>query len=402
MSAFRSSPGALRLLAWSLAARLPLAMIGIGLLVHAQRLTGSFAVAGLVSGAYAVATGAGGPALGRLVDRRGQLVVLVPSVVAAVVLLGVAAVLPRGVAPAVLVAVAAGVGLATPPLDACLRALVPSVVRDPSDVASAYAVDTAAVELTWVAGPPVVLGAGAAWSTGGALAITAALLALSTAAFCAQPATRAWRPLAAERPRGGSLRAPGLRVLVLVLVGVGVLFGAAEVGVTAAARSLGSPAAAGPLVGLWGLGSVAGGVVAARRGGGLDRAGALALVLALLGAGHVVLAAAAGSLVALAAGLLVAGAAIAPALGIAYSIVERVAPEGTVTEAFAWLATATAVGSALGAAAGGALADGAGPAAAFVLAGAAGGVAALAAVLASRTLDARAGVAPVGVAPAAA
>src|SRR5690349_21151457 len=163
MSAFRSSPGALRLLAWSLAARLPLAMIGIGLLVHAQRLTGSFAVAGLVSGAYAVATGAGGPALGRLVDRRGQLVVLVPSVVAAAVLLGVAAVLPRGVAPAVLVAVAAGVGLATPPLDACLRALVPSLVRDPSDVASAYAVDTAAVELTWVAGPPVVLGAGAAW-----------------------------------------------------------------------------------------------------------------------------------------------------------------------------------------------------------------------------------------------
>src|SRR4051812_50104211 len=61
MSAFRSSPGALRLLAWSLVARLPLTMVGIGLLVHAQRLTGSFAVAGLVSGAYAVATGAGGP-----------------------------------------------------------------------------------------------------------------------------------------------------------------------------------------------------------------------------------------------------------------------------------------------------------------------------------------------------
>ena len=38
----------------SIAARLPLAMFGLGLLVHAQRLTGSFALAGLVSGAYAV------------------------------------------------------------------------------------------------------------------------------------------------------------------------------------------------------------------------------------------------------------------------------------------------------------------------------------------------------------
>jgi MFS family permease len=391
MSAFRSSPGAMRLLVWSLVARLPLAMIGIGLLVHAQRLTGSFAVAGLVSGAYAVATGAGGPALGRLADRRGQLVVLVPSAAAGVALLGAAAALPRGVAPALLVALAAGAGLATPPLDACLRALLPGVVRDPSGVAAAYAVDTAAVELTWVAGPPLVLGVAAVWSTGGALALTAGLLGLGTAAFCAQRATRAWRPVAAaDRPRAGSLHAPGLRVVVAALVGVGVLFGATEVGVAAAARALGSPGAAGPLVGLWGLGSVAGGVAAARRSGRLDRAAALALVLALLGAGHVALVAAAGSLVALGAGLVVAGAAIAPTLAIAYAIVERVAPAGTVTEAFAWLATATAVGSAVGAAMGGALADGAGPAAAFALAGVAGGAAALVAVAAARTLDARA------------
>src|SRR5690242_19587060 len=116
MSTFRSAPGALRLLVWSLVARLPLAMIGIGLLVHAQRLTGSFAAAGLVSGAYAVATGAGGPALGRLADRRGQLVVLVPSVGATVLALGAMAALPRGAAPVLLVVLAAVVGLATPPL----------------------------------------------------------------------------------------------------------------------------------------------------------------------------------------------------------------------------------------------------------------------------------------------
>src|SRR4051794_38467362 len=73
---------------------------------------------------------------------------------------------------------------------------------------------------------------------------------------------------------------------------------------------------------------------------------------------------------------------------LAYAIVERVAPDGTVTEAFAWLATATAVGSALGAALGGALADGPGPAAAFALAELAGGGAALVAVLGARSLDA--------------
>ena len=63
---------------------------------------------------------------------------------------------------------------------------------------------------------------------------------------------------------------------------------------------------------------------------------------------------------------------IAPILASSYAMVDAATPAGTVTEAFAWLATATAIGTSAGAAAGGALVDAAGPAAAFVLAGVAG------------------------------
>jgi len=104
-------------------------------------------------------------------------------------------------------------------------------------------------------------------------------------------------------------------------------------------------------------------------------------VLAALAAGHLALVAAAGSVLALAAVLLIAGAAIAPTYAIVYAMVDRVAPEGTVTEAFAWLSTAVAIGAAAGAASAGAVADHAGPAAAFALAGGAGAVALLASVL---------------------
>jgi predicted MFS family arabinose efflux permease len=93
-----------------------------------------------------------------------------------------------------------------------------------------------------------------------------------------------------------------------------------------------------------------------------------------------------GSVTALAAVLLVAGAAIAPTYATVYAMVDRAAPAGTVTEAFAWLATAIAIGAAAGAATAGAVADHAGPAAAFVLAGGAGAVAMLVAVARSRTL----------------
>ncbi len=76
MSAITSSRSARRMLVLSIVARLPLTMLSIALLVHAQHLTGSFAAAGAVSGAYAVALGVGGPLLGGLVDRRGPRPVL--------------------------------------------------------------------------------------------------------------------------------------------------------------------------------------------------------------------------------------------------------------------------------------------------------------------------------------
>jgi MFS family permease len=394
MSTIASTPGLMRVLVSSVIARLPVAMLGIGLLVHAEHLTGSFAAAGAVTAAFAIATGVGGPLLGRLVDRRGQTAVLVSSAVTSSVLLGAIALVPAGTPLVTVVALAAGVGFATPPVGACARTLVPGMVDDPDTVRVAYAVDATVVEFTWVFGPPLVLGISAATSTGAAIAAAGAVLLAGTAVFAAQPASRRWRPTAGEnRPRGGSLNAPGVRTLVLVLIGVGVVLGAAEVGVAAAAETLAGTAAASPLLAVWGVGSLAGGVLATRLGGGTDSAAGLAVVLTALAAGHLALAAAAGSLAALALTLFAAGAAIAPAYASVYTMVERLAPTGTVTEAFAWLTTAAAIGTAVGAAGAGALVDGSGPVAAFVFAGGAGVVAVVLIALRTGTLAARPAVA---------
>jgi MFS family permease len=382
MPAIASAPGARSLFALSIVARVPLTMLSIALLIHAQHLTGSFAAAGIVAGAYAVALGAGGPVLGGLVDRRGQTATLVASAFASAALLGAVALLPAGAPFAVLVALAAGIGFATPPLGACLRTLLPGLLPDAGAVRAAYAVEATASELTWVTGPPLALGLGALWSTGATLIFAGAVLLIGTAAFAAQPASRSWRPDGhAERQRGGSLRAPAVRTLVVVLVAVGALFGAVEVAVAAAADGLGNAAAAGPLLGIWGAGSLIGGMLAVRLGDGAHGAAGLSLVLGALTAGHLLLVPAAGSVLALAAVLLVAGAAIAPTYATVYAMVDRAAPEGTATEAFAWLATAVAIGASSGSALAGALADGAGPAAAFAIAGGAGIMALLAATL---------------------
>jgi MFS family permease len=395
-SSFGRVSRAVPMIATAAVARLPLAAFSIAVLLHVARLSGSFAAAGVACGALALAQGVGGPLLGRFVDGHGQTRALVVSSLVAAGALGALAVAPGDSPTGLLVGLAVVLGVATPPVGACLRTLLAVVVPAGDGLRRAYAADAATTELTWVSGPPLVVLAATFWDSGVALLVVAAVLVAATVRFAVLPASRYWRPAqhapgvvpgpVPARPVGGALGSAAMRTLVLVLVGVGVLFGATEVAVTAAAGALGHSAAAGPLLGLWGVGSFAGGVAATRSGGARTGTG-LAVLLAALGLGHLALVPAAGSVVALGAVITVAGAMIAPILASAYAMVDGAAPDGTVTEAFAWIATSTAIGSSAGSALAGVVVDAVSPAAAFGVAGAAAVLVALLAVARRSTLS---------------
>jgi hypothetical protein len=181
---------------------------------------------------------------------------------------------------------------------------------------------------------------GSAYSTGIALAGAGAMLLVGTAAFAAEPASRGWRPdPVRSHGRDNPGRSPGLRRLILVMVALSSVYGAVQVGLAAATSALGSVGSAGPLLAVWGVGSLLGGLIATRLGGGMRTAGGVSLLLAALTAGHASLGAFSTSTLGMAAVLLLAGMSIAPTLG---------------------------------AAAGGSVAASLGPAAAFALAGGAG------------------------------
>jgi hypothetical protein len=127
-------------------------------------------------------------------------------------------------------------------------------------------------------------------------------------------------------------------------------------------------------------------VAATRLGGGAAAGRGITLLLAALGAGHLILVPASAGTMGLSVAIAVAGTMIAPVLASSYAMVDDAAPAGTVTEAFAWLATAVAIGAAAGAAIAGAVAESAGPEAALALAGAAGAAALLAAAMRASTL----------------
>lgn len=382
-----STPGFLALLTASILARLPLAMRGISLLVYTQRMTGSFAVAGVVSASYALGSGASGPFLGRLVDRYGQTIVLLTTAVASSILLAAIALAPSSIPHIALIALAVGVGLATPPLNGSVRALLPRVIRQPETLRSAYAMESTALELTFILGPPFALGLAALWSTRAALVTAGAVLLVATASFAAQPASRRW--VASPRSEGrhqGALRSAGMRTLIVALFAVGVLFGATQVGVTAVATKLGSQDVAGLLLGLWGVGSLIGGIAATRFDSAARGVRGLVLILAGLALGHAALGIATHSLLAIGGVIVIAGFFISPAYATIYAMVDHVAAADSMTAAFSWLSSAIVLGDAAGSAAGGSLIQGVGVAAPFVLAGVAGILAMAVTAMRARTL----------------
>src|SRR3954454_6407029 len=73
-------PGALAFSASGVLARLPMSMVGIGIVLMVSALYGSYGLAGAVSAVYVVAQAVCSPQLSRLVDRHGQARVMSPAV----------------------------------------------------------------------------------------------------------------------------------------------------------------------------------------------------------------------------------------------------------------------------------------------------------------------------------
>jgi predicted MFS family arabinose efflux permease len=249
-------------------------------------------------------------------------------------------------------------------------------VADPDRRHAAFSLDSALVEVGYGAGPALVAGALGSWSTSAACLACVLLQIVGIGAFVAHPASAAQGSGRRRSSALGAIGDRGVRLLITMLALVGMGFGAIEVGIPAVTAAAGSPHAAGPLTALWGLGSMLGGLAAARSrapADGARRHRRLLLVLALADA-PLALGAHPLALIVL---LPIAGAAIAPMFASLFGMLDRIAPPGTVTETYGWLTSGITAGLACGSAVGGQLAERVGPAAALGLAAVATAAAAL-------------------------
>lgn len=369
-------PGIPRVITAAFTAYLLSGMMNLSLLLAAQRITGSFAAAGLVAGAYAGALAFAAPFWGRLVDRKGPSGPLLWAVGAQATMVAVFVVAGTWTSATAVLLVSAGLaGACTPPTSTVARRVM-AAVPDEAAQRTLFALSGFITEAVFIIGPLVValmvLVVHPLWAVGAAAVASGAgaLVLRGSAAARQLDQEIVERTVTNDRPRWNAAQ---IRVLGVIALGA-VAIGGVQVSVVAHAQVLGTSE------GVFVAALAVGGVVASFLYGGLALPGSLpvqlAVFLALYGALILTLAFAPVFAVSIVL-LLLIGAATGPADGIEAMLIGQCTPPAGQSQAFAVLVTANWVGFAVGSAAAGSVIERVAPAAGVVLAG----VAALAAAL---------------------
>jgi MFS family permease len=366
-------PGALRFSAAGFLGRLQISMFGLGAVLLISAHGGRYGLAGTVAAAAAAGYAVVSLAVAGLADRLGQRAVLRPLIVvfaaASAVLIGGAV---AGFPAWSLVVSSALAGAATPQIGSMVRARWSALLAGSALLHAAFSLESVADEVIFVAGPVLVTLLATEVSPAAGISVAAATCVAGTLLFAAQHATEppahgpqpAHRPQPAQpadpgtrhTPRRHLLPAPCMVTLGPVFFCFGAMLAAIDLSTVDFAAAHGHKPLAGVILGVYALGSAAGGLwYGARTWHSPDRR-RFALALTAAAAGTAALWAMPG-LVPLAVLILAAGLPLSPMLITGFSIIEQQAPAARLTEGMAWLTSAISVGTALGSAVAGQLVE---------------------------------------------
>ncbi|MDF0528799.1 MFS transporter [Tsukamurella sp. 8F] len=354
-------------------ARLPYAMMVVGVLTLVVAGRGSLGFAGLSSACVGVGVAAFGPLLGAAADRFGQRrVVLVAGIVNGFALSALAWLVFSPLPGGAVLAGAFAVGASAPQVSPLSRSrLVGMIARGLPESRHArvttglMAYESAADEVIFVFGP-VIVGLLATTLNPAAPMIGAAVLtALFVTAFALHPSARevAEHEERAEQASKGELVRPGLLAVYTGVLGMGLFFGSALTGLTAFMQDLGHAERAGLFYGVMGVGSAACALATALVPARYPLAARwlVSAVTMLIGSAIV---ATASTLPVMLIGMLVAGVGVGPTLVTEFSLASARSPRGRASTVMTIAGSGIIVGQSAASAINGWLADSLGTAAA--------------------------------------
>jgi len=382
------APGAKSFAAAGFFARLPIAMAPIGIVAMLSQTHGEYWLAGAVSATFALTNAFVAPQISRLVDRVGQARVLVPATAVSTTAFLVLLLATNQRWPVWALFVSALLAAAMPSIPAMVRARWTEIFRDRPELTTAFAFESAADELVYIAGASLSVGLSVALFPEAGMLASTLFLALGSAALIMQRSTEPQVKPTEGGTRGSAIRLPAVRIITFALIFIGAIFATAEVSAVAITKDLGQPNAASLVIDVYALGSFFVGIIvgALKLTMPLQRQLAIAIgvtaltTLPLLFVETVFL---------LALAIFVSGIAVSPTFITAFGLIERRVPPAMLTEGVTWVMTGIGIGMAAGAFAAGWVVDSFGAHNGFWVSVAAGSIALATVLLAQRTLAGR-------------
>ncbi|WP_336660742.1 MFS transporter [Leucobacter sp. USHLN153] len=361
----------------ALVARLPFAMMVIGVLTLVVSARGSVELGGVNSAMVGIGVACFGPLIGAAADRYGQRPTLLITAVINSALLGVLAWMAFSPAPVWLLFIVSFLtGATVPQISPMSRTRLVAIVshdippqRRPRTLSNLMAYESAADEVIFVFGP-VIVGALATALGAGAPIVGAAILTLLFVTAFALHRTAAPDLSAEERAAvlapAAELRRPALLITVAGITTVGLCFGTTLTSLTSFMQDRGSAESAGLVYGAMGVGSAIFAIGVALLPPRFSLRARWPVFAACIVAGTLMVQFA-DNLPLMVAGLAVMGVGIGPLLVTLYSFGAQRSPVGRSATVMTMLGSALMVGQAAGAAVTGTIAAELGTRAALTL-----------------------------------
>ncbi|MEW9549488.1 MFS transporter [Nonomuraea sp. NPDC050783] len=332
--------------------RMPMSMLGIGVVLLISGVTGSYATAGAVAAASNLAFAVGAPLSGRLVDRFGQGRIIPPfAVVNALALAALMVCTFLRLHEWTLYLTALVVGGTSLSVGSLVRARWSAIHGGSDRLHTAFAFESVVDEVVFVTGPALVTLL--ATQLNPYLGLVAALVFMLAGCLALAAQRRTQPPVTPHRSAGGTpILIPGIALLACVYVAMGAVFGSVDLITVAFAEEQGVKGVSGLLLASFAGGSMVSGLWFGSRHWRISLRGRFvrALLVFALGLAPISFI---GNAWLMAAALFLAGFAISPTLITGFSLVERLVPAPLLTEGMAWISTALGIGVAAGAWAGG-------------------------------------------------
>lgn len=382
------APGAKGFAAAGFVARMPMAMAPIGIVAMLSQTHGEYWLAGTVSATYALANALISPQVSRVVDRAGQSSVLIPTTVVATVAFLVLILAANQGWPAWTLFASALAAALMPSFPAMIRARWSELFRDRPELNTAFAFESAADELVYIAGASLSVGLSVALFPEAGILASTLLLATGALAFLLQRSTEPKPSGSAAASGSSAIRQPAVQIVTLALIFVGATFATAEVSIVAITEALGEPGAASYVIGVYAVGSFIVGIIVGALNLKLPLQRQLLVALAVLALAAWPLPFV-GSVPMLALAVFLSGVSISPTFITAFGLIERRVPAAVLTEGITWVMTGIGIGMALGSFASGWMVDTFGPSNGFWVSVASAAAAFLTILLGQRTLSGR-------------